>query len=97
MAFRRTQPRNEIRSCWGHIACFCRQVDKQVAAALRTAVKRSLGALLAALAGSRKAEVVPLVSLELYLDSTHRIELRPSAQVPRAGLESPSRLAPQIG
>ncbi len=56
-------------------------MDKQVAAALRTAVKRSLSALVAALAGSRKAEVVPLVSLELYLDSTHRIELRPSAQV----------------
>ena len=29
----------------------CRQVDKQVAAALRAAVKRSLGALVAALAG----------------------------------------------
>ena len=30
---------------------------------------------------SGKAKVVPLVSVELYLDSTHRIELRPSAQV----------------
>ena len=36
---------------------------------------------MAALAGSRRAEVVPLVSLELYLENTHRIELRPSAQV----------------
>ena len=49
--------------------------------ALRTAVKRSLGALVAALAGSRRAEVAPLVAVELYLDTTHRIELRPSAQV----------------
>jgi len=47
-------------------------------------VKRSLGALVAALAGSRKAEVSPLVSVELYLDTTHRIELRPSAQVSEA-------------
>ena len=57
------------------------QADKMLADALRAAVKRSLGALVAALAGSRKAEVAPLVSVELYLEATHRIELRPSAQV----------------
>ena len=54
-----------------------------MADALRAAVRRSLGALVAALAGSRKADVAPLVSVELYLESTHRIELRPSAQVSR--------------
>ena len=59
-----------------------RRRTSMLADALRAAVKRSLGALVAALwRAAARRRLRPWSAVELYLEATHRIELRPSAQV----------------
>ncbi len=49
--------------------------------ALKTAMRRSLARLAKLLIGDRKAEVAPLFAVQLSLEKSGRIELRPDVQV----------------
>ncbi len=57
------------------------QVDNKVEEAVKTAMRRVLARLAKLLIGDKKAEVAPLFTVQLSLEKSGRIELRPDVQV----------------
>ncbi|CAL8461618.1 g1149 [Coccomyxa elongata] len=56
------------------------KVDNRVEDALKTAMRRSLARLAKILIGDKKAEVAPLFTVQLSLEKSGRVELRPDVQ-----------------
>lgn len=52
--------------------------------AVRIAVKQSVAGIARVLIGDKRAELVPLFSVTLVLETNHRIELKPTVQVSAA-------------
>ncbi|BDA42104.1 Dynein heavy chain 2, axonemal [Coccomyxa sp. Obi] len=60
---------------------YTQKVDSKVEEALKSAMRRSLARLAKLLIGDKKAEVAPLFAVQLSLEKSGRVELRPDVQL----------------